>query len=568
MNWFDTIKQKIFNTISKFSLTEKTVFFFFLIILVGSIFSILVKINYTFMTEVPQRGGEIKEGLIGIPRFINPVIAISDTDKDITSLVYSGILKINSKGEIENDLAEDFTISEDGLVYYAKIRDDAFFHDGTPVTVEDIIFTIQKTQDPKIKSPKRPNWDGVTVQKINEKEIEFILSQPYSPFIYNLTMGILPKHIWENISSEEFAFSKYNLEPIGSGPYVVKKIKTDGDGVIKRYYMESYKRYTLGQPYISDIKFYFYRNENDLLSALKKGSIDSAHSISPEKIEEMKMRNKNILVSPFSRVFALYFNQSENEAISDKTVRKILNDATPKNEIINEILKGYAKKIEGPVPAKQENQESIPENISVEEAKLRLEENGWSLNEDGIYEKETDSSITRLEFSISTANVEELVEVSEKLANVYRQIGADVSVKIFEPNDLTLNVIRPRDFESIFFGQVVNRDLDFYAFWHSSQRNDPGLNIAGFTNIEADKHLEKIRATFDNEEKEESLQNFEKEVINDLPAIFLYSPDFVYLIPNKLKMEIPENIVTSSDRFLDIEKWYIKTDFVWNIFIK
>lgn len=563
---FSLFLNSIKKTYGKFSITEKVIFFVFLLVLVGSTISSLTKVNAKYLVEVPQRGGTIEEGLIGTPRFINPVIAISDTDRDISSLVYSGLLKINSDGEITEDLAESYSISEDGLIYSIKIRDDAFFHDGEAVTIDDLIFTIKQTQDPKIKSPKRPNWDGVIIEKINDKEIEFILSQPYSPFIYNLTLGILPQHIWENISSDEFAFSKYNLEPIGSGPFVVKKVNTNSDGIIEKYKLEAYKNYTLGEPYIQNIDFTFYKNENELRQAIEKGSVTSGHSLSPKIVSEINLKNNVLMTSTFSRTFALYFNKTESDVLKDETIREVLNSFTPKDLVVDQILASYGNTIESPVPAELSSIESSISKISAEEARLKLEEAGWEIGEDGIYIKETDDSITRFSFSVSTANVSELVEVTEFLANEYRKIGAEINVKIFEPNDLTLNVIRPRDFESILFGQVVNRDLDLYAFWHSSQRNDPGLNIAGFTNIDADGALEKLRATFDKDEQKEALQIFEKEVINDLPAIFLYSPNFIYIVSDKLNLEVPKNIVTSSDRFADIEKWYMETDLVWEIF--
>jgi peptide/nickel transport system substrate-binding protein len=552
-------------SIQNFSLTEKVLFGFFILILIGSLFSTLLKVNASYLTEVPQHGGTLKEGLVGKPRFINPVIAISDTDRDLASLVYSGLLKVNSKGEIVEDLARDYSISEDGLVYSLKIRDDAFFHDGKPVTVDDLIFTIQKTQDPAIKSPKRPNWDGVIIERINDKEINFVLSQPYSPFIYNLTFGILPKHIWEGISSDEFAFSKYNLEPVGSGPYVIDNIDKDGDGIVKKYTLKSYKKYVLGEPFISKIIFNFYKNEDELISGINKNNIDSSHSISPNKIEEIKEKDKKITTAPFSRVFALYLNQGESDVLANKTVRKALNMVAPRSKVVENILDGFAQPIQSPVPQNLSEEKEIPSG-TIEEARQLLLDNGWEPNENGTLVKETDDSILTLRFSISTANVEELVSVTEKIAETWRQLGAEINIKIFEPNDLTLNVIRPREFESIFFGQIVNRDLDFYAFWHSSQRSDPGLNIAGFANIDADAALEDLRTSSDFDSRKEALQNFEKEVINDLPAIFLYSPDFIYVTSDELNLEVPNIVVTSSDRFADIEKWYMETELVWRIF--
>lgn len=562
---------RLANSIRKFSLTEKVIFSVFFIVLFGASFSALIKVNAEYLVEIPKRGGTIEEGLIGTPRFINPVIAISDTDRDISQLVYSGLLKISSNGELENNLAESYSISDDGLTYSIKIKDNAFFHDGKPVTTDDVIFTIKQTQDPAIKSPKRPNWDGIIIERIDEKNIDFTLSQPYSPFIYNLTLGILPKHIWENISSDEFAFSKFNLEPVGSGPYVIDQVSRDNNGIAKKYVLKSFKNYSLGEPYIEKIVFSFYKNEEELIEAMNEGIVTSAHGITSSKIEKINSKDKNINNIPLSRIFAVFLNQNKSDVLLNKEVRQALDIATPKKQIIDEIFDGYAEVIKSPIPANLLPLESIQnpdleDDFNLEKARKILENAGWKRNEDGVYTKETEESISTLNFSISTANVEELIRVAEKIESSWEELGAQVDLKIFEPNDLTLNVIRPREFESILFGQVIKRDLDFYGFWHSSQRSDPGLNIASYANIDADASLENARTFSDIKKRNESLQKFENEVINDSPAIFLYSPDFIYIVSKSLKNEIPRNIVTSSDRFADIEKWYTETDMVWRIF--
>jgi peptide/nickel transport system substrate-binding protein len=558
-------KNQLIGSIKNSSLTEKVIFGFLVILLVGAGLSSLLKVNANYLVEIPKKGGELKEGLIGTPRFVNPVIAISDTDRDISSLIYSGLLRINSEGQLVEDLAESFEVSEDGLVYFVKIRDDAFFHDGNPVTVDDVILTIKQTQDPTVKSPKRPNWDGVIIEKVDDKKINFVLSQPYSPFIHNLTLGILPSHIWEKISSDEFAFSKFNLEPIGSGPYVIKRVARDGDGIAERYILESYKNYVLGEPFVKKIEFSFYKNEDELIHALNTNSITSAHGISPNKTQDIKTGNKTITNVPLSRIFAIFLNPSKNEIFTSKEVRLALDRALGKEEIIDNFFAGYATPIDGPLPETGDRQEASDEEALKSPQEL-LESDGWSLDEDGIYGKETEDSVSTLSFSISTANVDELVQVAESVKDSWNNLGAEVTLKIFEPNDLTLNVIRPREFESILFGQVIKKDLDLYGFWHSSQRSDPGLNISGYANIDSDKALEDARTLSNKEARTEALQKFEKEVINDVPAIFLYSPDFIYVTPKSLNNEIPRNIVISSDRFADIHKWFVETDLVWKVF--
>jgi len=204
--WHIPKSSAILKAIASFSITEKIIFYFFLCVLIVSSFLLLWKVNQSFLVEFPARGGQLKEGIIGSPRFINPILAMSDADRDMTSLIYSGLMKSNSKGDLVPDLAESYSISKDGLVYKFKLKDNVYFHNGEKVTTDDVEFTINETQDSALKSPKRANWDGVTVKKLNDREIEFVLKQPYSPFLENTTLGILPKKIWANFDSDQFSF--------------------------------------------------------------------------------------------------------------------------------------------------------------------------------------------------------------------------------------------------------------------------------------------------------------------------------------------------------------------------
>jgi peptide/nickel transport system substrate-binding protein len=135
-----------------FSITEKVVFYSLIAVAVVTGLTFLAHLNNKFLVEVPDRGGEMTEGVVGIPRFVNPVLAVSDADKDVVSLVFSGLLKASPDGKLVPDLAASYTISPDGRTYTFTLRDNIFFHDGEPITTEDIEFTIQKIQDSTVKS--------------------------------------------------------------------------------------------------------------------------------------------------------------------------------------------------------------------------------------------------------------------------------------------------------------------------------------------------------------------------------------------------------------------------------
>lgn len=211
--------------ISRFSLTEKLVFYVILGIFVISALVMFWKVSNSFIVEVPTSGGKFTEGVVGIPRFINPLLAVSDADKDLTALVYSGLLRGTPNGNLVPDLAESYTVSPDGLSYNFIIRNNAKFQDGTDVTADDVLYTVKQAQNPLIKSPKQGNWAGISIEKISNKEVAFILKKPYAPFLENATLGILPKHLWNSGDSDQFTFNQYNNQPIGAGPYEVKSVK-------------------------------------------------------------------------------------------------------------------------------------------------------------------------------------------------------------------------------------------------------------------------------------------------------------------------------------------------------
>ena len=579
-------------TIKSFSQKERSVFFVFVWILTISFIGILWNVNNYFLESVPAPGGSLSEGVIGAPRFINPLLAVSDADRDLTSLVYSGLMRATPDGNLIPDIAKSYEISEDGLSYTFTIREDAEFHDGKPITSDDVEFTITKALDAIIKSPKRASWEGISIEKLNEQQIKFTLKQPYSPFLANTTLGILPKHIWGKVEPEQFGFSKFNIEAIGSGPYEIANIKKNSSGIPEYYKLEAFSHFTLSNPYIKKLTLRFYPNEEAMLKAHQTKEVESIHAIPPKVATELKAKGARVETASLPRVFGIFFNQNQATIFTDKSVRQALNISLDKQRIIDEVLFGYGTVLDGPIPPGSigysppskkitilseitDSEDTIstttPETPSLSknatEAIAILEKNGWIPNkEDGVMEKKTKKGTLRLEFSISTSDTGELKHAAEIIKEEWKNIGAKVNLKIFEIGDLNQNIIRPREYDALFFGEIIGRDSDPFAFWHSSQRLDPGLNIALYANITADALLEEARATSDAEARNEKYKKFEEEVKNDTPAVFAYSPDFIYIVPEKIKGFNVGSITIPSDRFLDIHNWYIETNSVWKIF--
>ncbi len=567
---------------------ERIIFYVATILLCVSFLFMVSKLNEKFLVAIPEDGGSISEGIVGTPTLVNPVVAITDADKDMVALVYSGLLRKSANGDYLPDLAKEYTISPDGTVYTFILKDNLTFHNESPITANDVVFTINKIQDPLIKSPKKTQWEGVNVTAPDPKTVVFTLKQPYGSFLANATVGILPEGIWKNISPAEFGLSNLNIKAIGSGPYMITKVDHTDEGIPNVYNLVRFKEFALGTPHVKRITIKSYANEKELVQNLKSGSVDQAGGISPSYAETIKS-TATIATSVLPRTFGIFFNQAQNKILADSTVRKSIDIGIDRKSIIDEVLKGYGIMINSPIPASKKSSATSNEIVAFDQSKQQaidlLEKNGWKVGVDGIREKGTATSVTtgtgknkkttvvekgpktRLSFTITTGDTKELTETAGLVQSEMLALGIEVNVKVYETGALN-SLIRTRNYEALLFGQVVNSDGDMFAFWHSSQRNDPGLNIALYTNPLADTALEQIQKITLKEEKQKKYDTLDTLFKSGIPAVFIYSPEYIYAVSRKLSLQDHFRTTIPSDRFATVYLWYIESDMVWKIFVK
>ncbi len=534
----------------------------------------LQSINKHFMVTIPLYGGSISPGIVGAPRFINPVLANSEADQDLVSLIYSGLMRKSSDGGLIPDLAEKYEVSKNGLIYTFTLKNNIYFQDGKPVTPEDILFTINKVKDSTIESPHKVDWGGITFEKIDEKTVQFTLKQPYASFLENTTLGIMPAHLWDKGPLE---LNNANTNPIGSGPYMINLVSKKSSGIIDYYKLVAFKKFILGEPYIKNIDLHFYQNEDDLIAALLDKTVDQISSITPLNAENLKERNYQVESAVLPRVFGLFFNQNQNQLFTDKVVVNAINQAIDKEKIVKDVLLGYGVAIDSPIPPNMTEYQRLNIDKAAPQAKSQkiqndLAKDGWKAGVDGTLEKtvtDKKKKVTKkLEFSISTGNVPELTKTAELIKQDLAVYGIKVDIKIFENGNLKQSVIRPRKYDTLLFGEIINHESDLFAFWHSTQRKDPGLNVAIYTNAKVDKILEDASVTIDDQSRIKLYTQFENEIKKDMPAIFLFSPNFIYVTSKNLKEAKMNNIISPSDRYLSAYLWYGQTENIWRIFVK
>ncbi len=553
------IKTPIAQTLGSLSTTTKTVFAVFAIFMIVSAFTLLKRVNDHFLVEVPANEGSISEGLIGTPRLINPVLAQNDAGKDIGSFVYAGLLR-KSGSEYINELGQDYTVSADGLTYTFTLKDDLFFHDGEPLTSADIAFTVRTIQNPQFKSPKRAHFDQVHVDTPDVKTIVFTLPKPSNVFLADMTVGILPEHLWSAVTPEEFMVIEYNSEPVGAGPYMISSVNRGKGGLPLAYTLVPFGKYVNGKPLIKKIHFKVYQNDADALTALRNGEISSLGGMLPQDAADLADDGYRVETHSLPRTFGLFFNQDENPVLANTVVRKVLFGTAPRQEIIDNVFKGFALPVQSPFIAGDIATSTLLTN---ESAAALLEKDGWKMNANGVRVKGTQE----LAFSIETSNAEDLKDTAEILKTTWQELGFKVTVNIYESGELNQTVIRERKYEALLFGEVITQESDYNAFWNSSQRKDPGLNVAMYLNLKVDSLLNDLKnsTSTDNSSIFKALN---QEFVKDMPAVMLYSPVYVHVVPANLSGYYQGPLIDASERFMNSQKWYTGTELVWPIFAK
>lgn len=554
------VLERVGGFIRSFSAGDRIIFYALATLVGIATLLSLFALEQSLLVKVPAYGGSVSEGVIGNPQFINPLLAISDADRDLSALTYAGLMGLSGSGELVPILAERYEISPDGKTYTFTLREKAKFTDGSLVTADDVVFTVRKAQDPALKSPEYANWSGVNVVAVDSKTVRFTLTKPYAPFLGLTTLGILPARLWQNIADTEFPFSTLETNPVGNGPFKVTTVSRNASGLIQKVTLVPNPYYVLGRPYLDKILFNFYSNTEDLARALSDGSIESAYGVP----------TKGALAAPYARVFGVFFNQNEKPVYARTEVRKALSLALDRSGTIEKVLGGYATPIMGPVPPGQGvKQVAIPQSSDrVATAAGILEAAGWTYDGTLRLWKNTKEKLSLETITIRTSNVPELKNVASAVKADWEKLGISVNIELYEPGDLSQNVIRPRKYEALLYGMVIGRDQDLYAFWSSRERNDPGLNIALYANKTVDALLENARGSVNQEQRTADLQKIEDLIAADYPAAFIYAPSFIYAVPNDLYgVELPQ-IITPADRFATAATWYRYTDSVWPFFAK
>ncbi|MDO8499164.1 MAG: ABC transporter substrate-binding protein [bacterium] len=570
-------------------------------------------------TFTPKNGGEYSEGMVGQPKLINPIFSgTNDIDSDLSYLAYSGLFRYDKNLKLVPDLALDFTVSSDKKTYTIKLREGIKWSDGEAFSADDAIFTFTSIQNPDVGSPLFPAFQGAAIEKISNDKIKFTLKEPYSPFLNSLTVGIIPEHIWGELAPGAMRLAKNNLQPIGTGPWKFEKLAKDDLGIIQSYTFTKNNYFYEKIPYIDTLVVKFFNDYQTAVDALRGQNISTLSFVPKQYDNKLPKKSVNIFPLELPQYTALFFNQNKDGVLKDTSLRLALSESLDKAAIIATALQDDGEVINSPflknslgyvadlkiISYNKENALTIldknwkrltPEDYFKlqydQTIKNRQEEINAALklatsspaisadtikkiqkdsselvrqnmsNEQPFYRKDKDGNILAIE--ITTTDTSEYGKTAEIIAKMWRTIGVQTTVRQISARQLSRDILKPREYQVLLYGEIIGSDPDPFPFWHSSQTEYPGSNLAMFTNRAADKLLEDARVEVDNAKRADLYQKFQNILIKEIPAIFLYTPNYTFAVNKDIKGINIHNIISPSDRFSDMGNWYVKTKWSW-----
>ncbi|KKU94773.1 MAG: Extracellular solute-binding protein [Parcubacteria group bacterium GW2011_GWA1_48_11b] len=544
---------KLFQILKTLSIRER-----YIAAAAGGVFilsAILLGISFFYQKTVasPVEGGSYVEGIIGQPVSINPIIAgDNDTDRDLIALLFASLF----------DLAEKYETDPQQKVWTVTLKPDLKWSDGEPLTSDDIIFTISVVQDPDVRSPFFATWQGVLAERLSEREVRLTLKNPYAFFLDNIkNFRIAPSHIFDDIPPQNFRLSEYNFRPVGSGPYKVVNFEKRSDGFIEKYILTSNKYYALQKPFINNFPVKLFANKTDAINAFNAREIDGIGGLDQPDLENLKIKQQVFKIDR-PRYYAIFFNQSTSVPLKEKEVRTALSQSVDKGKIVDTVLKGLGVAVNGPVPPTMSGYDpSIygDNEFSLDKASTTLAKAGWVIGDDGIRTKNTPRGKIKLSLDIIVPEVPFLVDTVNVIKDDWLKIGVALNPIVLKPSEVINSAIKPRNYQMIIFGNTLNNNPDIFSFWHSSQRFDPGLNLALFNDKTSDGLLESLRQTLDETARLQDLSKLQKIINDQKSAIFLYSPQYLYVTSKNLNGFVAKMIAVPANRFEAVNGWYLKT---------
>lgn len=558
----EQLEKQFFKRLSKLTKVRRFIAAWVLLItlLTGAVLFQARLLGSYYLANRPVAGGVYTEGIVGKFTNANPLYADSSVDASIERLVFSGLFKQNQQNQLAAELATKWEVDEAGTTYTVTLRPNLKWQDDKPLTAEDVVFTYKTIQNPDAKSALASSWQGIGVKATSPTTIVFTLPSVLSAFPYSMTNGIIPKHLLKDIPPAQLRSAVYNTtKPVGAGPFEWKAIEVIGstpEDREQRISLVPNDNYYAGRPKVDRLSLRAFPKETPLLKAFRSREIDGMAglaSLPADLAKDGSIKEHNIPLTSEVMIFL----KTSDPLLSDVKVRQALAYATDTGAVAIATNRPVLP-VQGPLLIGQLGFDPAlaQRTNNLDQARKLLDEAGWKLGADGKREKNGQ----KLVIAMTTQANDVYASVSKRIKDQWSAVGVQVQVISQEDDELQSTLVNHL-YTSLLYGISLGPDPDVFAYWHSSQadvRAASRLNFSEYRSTAADKSLEAGRTRSDPGIRALKYKPFLDAWRNDVPAIALYQPRYLYVSRGNITNFNPRSINSGADRFNNVVNWMIR----------
>lgn len=511
----------------------------------------------------PISGGVYTEALIGSLGRLNPLLDWNNpADRDVNRLIFSGLIRFDARGMPLADLAESWGISADGTIYNFTLRPNAVWHDGEPVTSDDVIFTIELIKGNASLFPQdiKDLWARVEIRRLDEKNLKFTLPEPFAPFLDYLTFGVLPRHILESVPPDQIVNADFNISPIGSGPYRFDHLLVE-DGRIAGVVLTRFPDFYRQEPFIEQVVFRYYPNSIAALDAYEQGEVLAISHVDPDGLPKaLALQNLALHTSRLPQTSIVLFNLKNPEVafLQQPEVRRALMLGLNRQWIIDSVLQGQAILADGAILPGAWAYYGGLERIGYDPdaAIAILKEQGYTIPAEGGEARVREGQALTLTLLHPDDSLH--TRSAQIIQQNWAAIGVKVTLQPVTYDALLYDYLAPRAYQAALVDLDLARtpDPDPYPFWHQSEATG-GQNYSQWDNRTASEYLEQARVTSDFTERARLYRNFQVIFAKELPSLPLYHPVYTYGVDVQVRGVQIAPLYDTSDRLATIAEWFL-----------
>lgn len=501
-------------------------------------------------------GPTYTEAVVGTWSRVNPLYAPGNAaDEDLVALIFAGLVRIGPDGDVQEDLADFPAISEDGMTYTFRLKPGLRWHDGVPLTSQDVAFTVRAVQSPAFdgSAALAAAWADIEVATPDLETVVFVLPAPSAPFLARTaTLGILPQHLFEDVAGGGLGNAAFNTAPVGAGPYRLERL-TAGEAVLR-----ANPAYHFGRPRIETFRLRYYDDTASAAAALVAGEADGLFFSEPpsEELLATAAATGDLVAVRFNGTAhdILYLNNSQAAFFLDPRVRRAVDLAIDRVQLAALVPGSLAVPSSSPIPPgtwayRSDFAHTNPDRAT---AAALLDAAGWQLNAGtGVRTR----GGNEFRFTLRVDNDPVRIAMATSIAGQLEPLGIRVTVASTTRTILLREFLEPRRYDAAIFGWDQGPDPDPYPGWHSSQTGSGGLNLADFADLVVDTLVARARVEPDHDVRAELYRQFQEKWADLAPSVVLLYPQYLYVQHKRVEGVGPAVLVAPAHRFFDVHRW-------------